>query len=138
MAQVESQHRAYAGTFAEQAAERAGVKAADVDEERFPPRVTVSLSQGAIPPGVRDLLDHYQASIEDAQAATDGLVLTVTVPEPWKDAGTRTIREHGNSLVLTLPREALDAASLGEEQVDLHARAGEVHVKAHEDGPRFP
>lgn len=138
MEKAEQQHRAYAGTFAEQAAERSGVKAADVDEERFPPRVTVSLSQGAIPPGVRDLLDHFQAEIQDAQAATDGLVLTVTVPEPWKDAGTRTIREHGNSLVLTLPREALDAATLGEEQVDIHARDGEVHVKKHDGGPRFP
>lgn len=130
--------RSYAGTFAEKAADLSGVKGADVDADRYPPRIAVSLRQGSVPPGVHDLLDYYQAEIQDVTAATDGLVLDVTVPDPWKDAGTRTIREHGNSLVLTLSREALDAAGLDAEQVDLHARDGEVHVKAHDGGPRFP
>lgn len=139
MGQTQTQRRrAYAGTFAEKAADLSPVRDAQVDAERFPPRVTVELNSSHIPPGVHDLLDHYQADLQDVTYDGAGLRLDVTVPEPWKDAGTRTIRTHGNSLVLTLPREALDAAGLSEEQVDLHARSGEVHVKAHDDGPRFP
>lgn len=128
----------HAGTFADDAQGRSYVGAVEVHEDRFPPTVTLLLERDEIPPGIHDLIDHYQADITDARMGGEGLHVDVSVPEAWKDAGTRTIRRHGNSLVLTLPREALEAARLDEEQVDLHARTGEVHVKKHDDGPRFP
>lgn len=138
MAAPETARTEHAGTFADDAEGRSYVSGVQVNQDRFPPTVTVMLSRGEIPPGIEDLIDHYQAEIVDAAVASDGLHLDVEVPEEWKDAGTRKIREHGNSLVLTLPREALDAAKVGSETVDLHARTGEVHIKKHEGGPRFP
>ena len=130
--------RSHAGTFRDKVDGLPAVIEASVDADRFPPLVTVLVSGDRITAGVHDLLDQYQAEIEDVRYDGAGLALTVSVPEPWKDAGSRTIREHGNSLVLTLPHEALDAASLGEQRVDLHARDGEIHVKSHDGGLRFP
>jgi len=138
MAESSTTGREHAGTFADDAEGRSYVSAVEIDGDRFPPTVTLLLTRNEIPPGIHDLLDHYQASIVDAAAGAEGLHLTVRVGEKWKDAGTREIREHGNSLVLTLPREALDAARLGQQAVDLHARDGEVHIKKHQGGPRFP
>lgn len=125
-------------TFVEDATGRSYVKDTAVLGERYPPRAVLKISRDAIPAGVHDLIDHYDAQIVDVEAEAHGLTLVVTVPEAWKDAGNRTVREHGNSLVLTLSREALDASGIGLEKVDLHARHGEVHITKHDGGPRFP
>jgi hypothetical protein len=132
------EHRPTADTFAERAAALSPVRDVAIDEARVPPRVNVDINATHIPEAVHDLLDRFQADIEDAATGATGLRLTVTVPTPWKDAGTRTVREQGNSFMITLPQEALDAAALGQERVALHARDGEIHVKRHDGGPRFP
>lgn len=126
-------------TFVEDAEGRSYVSWTDIEGDHFPPQAVVALTTDEIPPGIHDLIDHYQADIVDAMLDPgEGLVLNIEVPNPWKDAGTRTVRQHGNSLVLTLSREALDASDIGTEKVDLHARQGEIHVNRHDGGPRFP
>jgi hypothetical protein len=124
--------------FAADAADHSHVREAAVDGDRTPPRVTVEIRGARVPEGVHDRIDRFQATIVDAAARGGTLRLTVTVPEPWKDAGVRTIRQQGNSCILSLPPEALDAAALGQEQVALHARDGEIHVARHDGGPRPP
>jgi hypothetical protein len=109
-----------------------------VERDRYPVRLTVVLRGGTIEDGVHDVLDHYHATIEDASRTGGGLRLSLAVREPWKDAGTRSIRSHGKSLVLTLPREALDAAGLAEDSVAIHARQDEIHIARQTDEPLGP
>ncbi|AGM11182.1 hypothetical protein M197_gp17 [Haloarcula hispanica tailed virus 2] len=133
MGQTQTQRRrASAGTFAEKAADLSPVRSAETDLERFPPRVAVEVNASSIPPGLRDLLDAYDADVRDVTWDGAGLRLEVAVPDPWKDGGVRTVRKQGGSLLFNIPPEALDASGIGEEKVAVHAREGELHVKRQE------
>lgn len=134
-----------ANELAEQLLVLPSVGAATVERDRYPPQVTIDLTTPTIQPGVHDVLDAFGSTIEDTEAKVDtsgevpGLRLFVTAGEAWKDAGNRTLRSQGSSLVVNIPPEAIDASGLqAEETLDIHARSGELHIKSHEDGPRFP
>lgn len=82
-----------------------------------------------LPEGVKDILRQHDATIEQVEGGTTGVLLTLRPTQPWKPAGQRTVRAHGGSIVVTLSREALEASHLDEDaEVDLEAREGQVRI----------
>jgi hypothetical protein len=101
----------------------------DVDTARRPYRVIADIDQLPIPAGVQDILTTHQATIEQVEGGTDGLLVTLRPTRVWRPAGQRTIRAHGGSIVCTLTREAVEASGLTEGvEVDLAARDDQVRI----------
>jgi len=100
-----------------------------VNSSRRPHRVIVDVDTLPIPGGVQDILEQHQASIEQVEGGTGGVLLTLRPMRPWQAAGRRTIRSHGGSIVCTLHPDALAASGFTDGvDVDLEAREGQVRL----------
>lgn len=110
-----------------------GVRDAAVSTAKYPERVEIELDVASIPEYVRGWLDARNARITDAVVRADGgLTIEVLPRESLKPAGQRNVRTHGNSVVVTLTREALDLSGFDEgDKVDINAREGEVRFTHH-------
>ena len=110
-------------------ADHPAVQDSHVNTSRRPHRVMADVEALPLPEGVRDILRQHEASIEQVEGGSGGLLLTLRPTQPWKPAGQRTVRAHGGSIVVTLSREALEASGLTEDaEVDLAARDGQVRI----------
>jgi len=117
------------------------VKEIQVNDSWHPARVTVSLTTRSVPDNLSDLMDYYGAPIVDCHVGDSPgpLSITVSVSQRWKDGGVRTVRNSGTSAMVTLPPEALGVGGFEYgDDLDIHARPGEIHIRDHEDGPRLP
>lgn len=105
--------------------------------ERTPARATVTLTAANVTTPVADLLNEYEANVENDSltvTADGALSFDVTTPEGFKNADSMTIRTHGTSIVVTLTREALDLSGFGEgTKVNEQARDGAILLTSHED-----
>lgn len=109
------------------------VEGSSIQDDRRPHLVRFTLAGQVIPDGVHDILDEHGATLDDVEYHGGGLLLHARPQPQWRPAGQRTIRAHGGSIVCTLSREALEASGLAEdEDVDLEAREGEVHIERRE------
>lgn len=100
-----------------------------VNASRRPHRVLAGVDHLPIPRGVQDILEQHQASIEQVEGGTEGIVLTLRPTEPWQPAGQRTTRSHGGSIVCTLHPDAVAISGLVDGvEVDLEARDGQVRI----------
>jgi len=100
-----------------------------VNASRRPHRVMADVDRLPIPGGVQDILEQHQASIEQVEGGTDGILLTLCPTEPWQPAGQRTTRSHGGSIVCTLHPDAVAVSGLVDGvEVDLEAREGQVRI----------
>jgi len=104
---------------------------------RYPGRVSIEIEGWKVLDGIRDLVREFNADIVDVEAGPDSLTLYVEVRESWKDGGVRSARKGGGSIVLTLPREALEASGLDTGQMALHGRTNEIHITSH-SSPEAP
>jgi len=101
-----------------------------IHEDRRPIRLSVTLADGRIPAAVHDRLDEYGGIIEDASITDGQLSLTIYLEGAWHAKETNPIRPHGGSLVVTLPREALDDAEIGNgDDVTISSRYGELLLR---------
>lgn len=105
------------------------VEMAEVDTTRVPARVELTLSSSGITPGVSDILDKHNARIEYAEGDEDGLALELRIEDTLRDAGTNRLRNHGSSVVITFPREALELSGFESgDELSIDARDGEVRL----------
>lgn len=123
--------------YAKEVQDLTEVQDVDLIAGRYPARLRVRIHGWETSAGFEDLRDRYGGEIVAAEADTDSLILTVEVREKWKMGGVRSARKEGGSVVLTLPREALEASGLDTGQMALSAREDEIHITA-QDNPVSP
>lgn len=108
------------------------VAAAEMDTTRAPPRLVVTLTEPMITPGVRDLLDRFDASIADARVGQNSaLVLELYVSERLDETGEMKIRSQGTSSVTTLTPDTLERSGFANGvQAVQYSRPGIVVLDA--------
>lgn len=114
--------------FADHVGQHPHVSETTLDTTRAPPRLVIVLTEPTITPGVRDLLDKYDADIVDARVGPDSvLVLEVLVADELYETGERKIREQATSNVVTLTPETLERSGFYDGVVPTqYARRGLV------------
>lgn len=109
-----------------------------VRDSRRPLRIDITIWADEIPAGVSDVLEEFNAVLDDAEIVSDvptdsgyGLRVTAYLAADFEYFGEFLTRIHGNSVVVTLSPEARDAAGVEEhEDVDVYARPGEFRVRS--------
>lgn len=111
-------------------ADSSAVANVDLRTDRYPERLSVDLATKSIPTGVHDLIDEFDAEIDDARVVDSGLHLTVMVRASFSYEATFPIRKHGNSYVLTLHRDALETSGFEYgDDIDILARNNEIRLR---------
>jgi hypothetical protein len=102
----------------------------EVDLSRHPTRLSVGIADSEIPAGVHDLLELYDARIVDVATAANGepsITLDLVLDDRWHVAEARQMKNWGNSIVVTFPKEALDMAEFDlDTRVAIRARKDEI------------
>lgn len=114
-----------------------GVESVAPQPDRTPPRATVTLTESSIPPAAQDILDDpkINAEIDKPLTTPDGaLQFDAVLGTRWRPAGIRKVFSHGNSVAVTLTREALDTAGFEiEDKIIEEASDGEIRISLHEE-----
>lgn len=102
----------------------ASVESATVQPSRRPVRVEVVFPAGRISDEARDVFNEFGAVIDNATVG-DGLVVRVYLTPKYTFIDRFPVRVHGNSLVVTLPRDGLDEAGAEKgDMLSIYARDG--------------
>lgn len=119
-------------TLAEHLDQHPHVGSTKMDNTRSPPRLVVTLTEPTITPGIRDLLDRFDASIADARVGQNSvLVLELYVSENLTETGEMKIRTQGTSIVTTLTPDTLERSGFRKEmQATQYSRPGIVVLDA--------
>jgi hypothetical protein len=120
-------------TVAREAETVPDVESATANTCRYPARVTVVIDGWTIPAGLHDRIDQVGAELVDAEAGPEALTVHLDVREPWRMAGVRSARKEGGSVVVAIPREAMEASGLETGDRALSARPGEIHITAQDE-----